>query len=209
LRTGVKKLKKLILCSLIVLVSGTSAFAINNFYIDAYGAFTTNKDAKIQYGGGGALGYNVTGDFNVIYKMFYTIGVKNPNTNYEYSLNTLSNLVGLEYVFPIGRLGWKSSLMAGISSLTIKAESDNPNPIVQNWDDNSKSGMGIAGYVTTGIVFNATQHVSPFLDLGFHYDYHTENFYYTADEGFSVFGFSVLLGVRVTIGNNRSIDADY
>jgi hypothetical protein len=185
-----------------------STAAAANVFVDGYGAFVGTGDARWQYGGGGALGFTLSRDFNILYRGMYTLYSKDSEfenvnftpTFYEFSFSHMMHMVGLEYLYPIDqfRLEWRSSVMAGFSSTTMEYKP------VSSGLTQTKEDMGLSIALWTGIQFNATQHISPFIDLGFHM-----SFYQSDLSNKHILGLHVMAGVRFYIGDNRGIDEGY
>jgi hypothetical protein len=197
----------------------SSAFALNNFYIDGFGSLVTTNDAKTQFGGGLGIGYNIIDSWNLVYKFqmdLYSETYHNTSKTMDYKY--MSNLIGVEYVWKFGRIGWRSSILAGMSSVTIPyVGNDFGSPTIytnHELDKDDYSG-GIVMAINTGAQFDLTQHVAPFLDLGFHYDIYSKekkDYNYNSlmnTSPIKLYGINVLVGVRITIGSNSSIGADY
>ncbi|MBN1533903.1 MAG: hypothetical protein JXA20_14635 [Spirochaetes bacterium] len=199
-------MKRILLGTLFAALFSTAATA--NVFVDGYGALVGAGSARWQYGGGGALGFTLTRDFNILYRGMYSLYSKdrdfeNVNYNptyYELNFDHMMHLVGLEYMFPIDRfrLQWRSSVMAGFSMTTMEYEP------VSGGLTQTKEDTGLSIALWTGIQFNATQHISPFIDLGMHM-----SFYQSELSDKSIVGLHVMVGVRFYIGDNRRIDDYY
>ncbi len=190
-------------------------------FIDVNGAFNGTQDAKYQIGGGGALGYGITKNLNILYRgMYSTISLPTktrtifppltsdrPSRVYSHILNA----VGVEYVFPVlkARMEWKSSLMIGYSMTTYSysyIKSDTMAiPAFSEIKIKELEDSGVCFAFWTGLQFIATQYMAPFLDFGFHYSYYNNEL---ADK--DIYGISVLIGLRFSIyWKNRSLSSDY
>jgi hypothetical protein len=203
-----RTLKRVLVILLFLSIASAPAFAINNIYIDGYGAMVGNNDAESQYGGGFLLGYNVTGELSFVYRNYFTSTSKKLEGEFkDYSYD--AHLVGVEYLKSFGRLGWRSQALVGYTSVDF--------PYVYNtgvYDNYSESGLGL--FVETGLQYDLTQHISPFVTVGYHYDMYSKEYptWNTAtlseeDNSVKINGLVFNIGVRFVIGENRSIDSDY
>jgi long-subunit fatty acid transport protein len=191
----------LILCCIIP----ASAFAVNNFYFDVGGTLLQNKDAKFNYGAAWGFGYNLVDKFNIVYHGAFAFAKTDPGETTEFSAQYISQGLGLEYVWYLWkRLGWRSSLLIGVVMLDISE----PNLTVL--EDYNSLGVGMG--LNTGVQWDVTQHVTPFFDVGFHYDYMFSKREYTATTALqqvNVYGITLQLGIRFVFGRNKSIDSEY
>ncbi len=203
-------MKRVLVILLFLFIASAPAFAINNIYIDAYGAMVGNNDAKSQYGGGVLLGYNVTGGLSFVYRNYFTTASEKLEGKFrDYSYD--AHLLGAEYLKSFGRFGWRSQALVGYTSVDIPYVYHTVVPLeIRNYDD---SGFGV--FVETGLQYNLTQHISPFVTGGYHYDMYSKEYQTTADyvnfkdNSVKVNGLVFNFGVRFVIGENRSIDGDY
>ncbi len=195
-------MKKLLII-LWLLFFSTGAFAIGNIYVDGIGAFTQTNDAKNEFGGGGALLYQVTDDFNLFVKNIYNkrkiqdetaIGEKYYN---EYSYNMA--VAGVEYLYNINKmpLFWKNAVGIGAGKVDIKEG--------YSWFKKEDSENGLCFALWTGVMYVFTQSISAYMDIGFHKTYFFNEF-----KDAKIMGFQVLVGVRFTAwGVNKSIFSEY
>ncbi len=199
-------MKRIVIGLFLIVIFSSAAMA--NVFIDGYGAFVGTNDARYQYGGGGAAGFTLTGNFNILYRGMYTIYAKdsefeivnNTGGYWEFSFYHMTHLVGMEYLFPIDayRLELRGSVLVGFSKTSLEYT-----PLLQGISQ-SASDMGFAFAVSAGIQFNATQHISPFFDFGIH-----KSFYSSELSDRNIWGIQMALGVRFYIVNSRSITASY
>jgi hypothetical protein len=191
-------LKKLFIILWLLLFS-TGAFAIGNIYVDGIGAFTQTNDAKNEFGGGGALLYQVTDDFNLFVKCIVNqrkitqtdIWGQNYYDKYKYFMGT----AGIEYLYNIKNLPlfWKSAFGIGTGKLDTKT------------DYIEKSDNGLCVAVWTGAMYMFTQSISAYMDIGFH-----KTYFFNELKDAKIMGFQVLAGVRFTAwGVNKSIFSEY
>lgn len=200
-----RTLKRLIMAGLLVFLTGTSAFAVNNFYIDAFGTTVMNTDARHQIGGGYNLGYNLLDNLNVIHRGI--ISSRSSLTAPDY--NYMAFYFGAEYIWYFwDRLGLRSGILAGVGMIDA---SQSATAYPAWWPGSTSTGYsseisdtGVSIFFNAGLQYNITQHVAAFLDMGFHYDIYSKDF-----ENASIYGEVVMIGVRVTIGKNKKIDAGY
>ncbi len=193
-------MKRIILTGMLIFLASTSAFAINNFYIDGFGTSVMNTDARHQFGGGYNLGYNLLDNLNLVHRGIFTSRESTSHPDYNYK----AFYAGAEYIWYFwDRLGLRSGIFAGMSMVDANWIGSKP----AWWPDTGNSDIkdsGISLLINTGIQYNITQHIAAFLDIGFHYDIFSKDF-----EEAAVYGESIMVGVRVTIGKNRRIDDGY
>lgn len=191
-------MKKLIITLFIILCGITSSYAV--FFIDGQGFYAATGDFDPVSGYGGGLGFSLTDDVNFLIK-----GGVESNTEKKDTINELTydyNFVtgGLEYVPSIDllnryRLYWKSSLNFGWAM--FKSE-------MPEVDDSDKSDMGFHVSFWTGLQFNFTQYIAPFIDLGYH-----KTFFTAGSSDLSITGWQAAFGVRFYIGGSRDYYAGY
>ena len=188
-------MKRILLVILICFLH--SSFANAKLYFDAIGAYTRTNDASDQFGGGVALGIDITRDVNFFLKGIYTTRTLHVNSNNEETYTYLMGLLGIQYSYQIMRLPvfWISSVGVGRSLIEAEYKST----------DSDVSDFGTALALWTGILFHWTQRVSPYFEVGYH-----QSFYQGDYSDKDIAGMQVLLGVRFTFfGINRSIFDDY
>lgn len=172
-----------------------------DIYVEGYGAYIGTKSAEWQYGGGGTLGFGLDENFGVLYRGMYTIYTATASSSnpQEESHSHMMHMAGLEYLLPLDmiRCEWRSSIMMGFSMTTLSYA---PTSGVEE----EKMDMGPALAFWTGIQFNATQHLSPFVDIGFHTSFYTQSL-----EEKQILGLHIMAGVRFYIGGNRRIANNY
>ena len=195
---------------LMLLVFTTGAFAIGNIYIDGAGAFTQTKHAKNQYGGGFGLLYKISDDFNIFFKSIFlqrkNIGV-DPGSGEEYYSKYKYKMFtgGIEYLYNINKmpLYWKNAVAVGGGTVEIKSNYDYdmfPNEYQTNEKD-----TGVCFAFWTGILYEFTQNLSGYIDLGYHKTYFNDEL---KDE--TINGKQVIVGIRFTAwGVNKSIYSEY
>ncbi len=169
-----------------------------NFSFDVIGAYNNVGDAKNQPGLGFGLGYQVHKDFNIITRTIFSFVTENKNKPDQIKYEHLMSMGGVEYVyfFPQYRLFWRSSFTIGYSETMIRSRTAT--------GDYELRDKGANFAFSTGIQWIATQHLSPFLDLGYHNSY-----YYGDFEESKIGGYQILLGIRVYIFNTIDIGSDY
>jgi len=190
-------LKKILIAIMIFCVSSTTAMA--KVYVDLNGAYINTGDAETQIGFGGGLAFSLSREFNLIYRGMKSSATKDANDWNEKNYDHMMQMLGLEYCMPISttRFSWKTSLLAGYSSTSLQKEES-------FWIyDYSDDGFAVAAW--TGITFNATQWLSPFIDVGYHYSYYTGEL-----QDDSISGLMVMAGVRICVwGPTKRIDDSY
>ena len=181
-----------ILFALIIIFSASVLKA--NFLFDVSGMYNDVGDAKTQYGLGMSAGYNIHRDIILSFKFYMSEVTENANEANETKYSYDSWGLGIEYGMPINqvRSTWRNSLVISMSS--TRAEE-------YGYDS---SDDGVSFLLTTGIQFNATQHIAPFVDIGYHYSYHTGNL---EDENIS--GVRINVGIRFAWFDTKNIDSDY
>jgi hypothetical protein len=188
-------LKKILLVILILFLQ--SSFANAKLYFDAIGSYTSTDDARDQFGGGGALGIDITRDVNFFLKGIFTTRTLHVDSNNEENYTYLMGLFSIQYSYQIMRLPvfWISSVGVGYSF--VEAEYKRTD------SDISDSGTALA--LWTGVLFHWTQRVSPYFEVGYQ-----QSFYQGDYSDKDIAGMQVLLGIRFTFyGVNRSIFDDY
>lgn len=193
-----KTLKRILLVLFFFLISSHLASAA--LLIDAMGAYTTTGDAKSQIGGGFALGYTVNRNFSILCRSIIGSTTKDAGTELEinYAYRMFMGAVEYNFYLPGLPIIWKSSAGLGGAETDIEFHSD-------KLTGAHGSEFGAAFAVWTGIQYVATQHVSPFIDFGYH-----KAFYFDKLQDAKIGGIQILLGVRVILfGNNKSLSEDY
>ena len=169
-----------------------------NIYVDANGALTQTIDAENQIGGGGGIFFDVRRDVNIFFRSIFNTRILHYGSDNEVQYEYHINLVGIEYLYNIYNmpLYWKSSIAMGIGNTNI----DFKDNTIQ---DSSDDGFCIAAW--TGLEYVATQHLSPFIDIGIHKSFYTKEL-----KNSNIMGAQILIGIRITVyGKNRSILSDY
>ncbi len=171
---------------------------MSNVYTDLMGVYNNTGDAETQYGYGFLLGIDIAKDFSFIAKGIMTEISENVNDPDEsnYSHDMFMGGMGYGYTIPAYRLVWRSSLLIGYSSTDIEER--------VSYVKSSANDSGICFEITTGIQWNATQHVAPFLDIGYHKSYYTSKL-----QDASIGGFQAMLGFRFYLFDVMSIDEGY
>jgi len=182
-------------------------------YIDLLGATTQTGDLKTQYGGGSTFACNLTNNSVFFLKGIYNFTVithpadASQINDQKDDYSFIMIMPGIEYHYQVSTLPifLKSSLGIGIGKgefepYEIMDPTSTTNIAPQNFSDN---GLCIAGWV--GLLYNATQRISPFLEIGYHYSVFMDDF-----KDADIHGIQVLFGVRFTVyGKNKEISSDY
>ncbi len=168
--------------------------ALSNLYGDFMGVYQDTGDAETQYGFGGLLGLDFSRDISFVAKSLFTEKSKKVDENItnRYIHNMFIGGLGYGYRIPAYRLVWRSSMLLGYSSTEIEVEGYNQN------DD------GFCFEIATGIQWNATQHISPFIDVGYHQSYYVNEL-----KDASIRGFQTMLGIRIHVFRVKTVDEDY
>lgn len=196
--------KSIITVALFFLISSS---AMANVFLDVYGAFLTAGDAEYQYGGGGALGVNFLPRWSFLYRGMYTFSSFDVNTHKEKKFEYIQNFLGVEYIYPIPKvyMGWKSSIMIGISQLNFHDKVIKYAAMIPYYDDRDRDDLGITIAFWTGLKFDVSQYVAPFIDIGYFYTIFSDEL---KDE--LIHGFHMMVGIRFNLwGKNRDINEEY
>ncbi|TAL29777.1 MAG: hypothetical protein EPN93_20785 [Spirochaetes bacterium] len=192
-------MKKLFLALAAVILGASMAHA--QMQIDLMGAYTGAGDAKSQLGFGGGLGMTVVPNVNVMFHIIDGQYTKNADEYNEVAYEHLMIQGAVEYGYRFAApLVWASSVALGWSKTGIEYNYSAPLADKESLDD---SGFSWAVY--TGLQWIATQHITPFLQLGYHMSMYTGGL----KDG-SIAGVQILVGVRFTVfGSNKGIMDEY
>lgn len=189
----------------LALVAAMAAPSLANVYLDAYGLFLTSGDAEYQYGGGAGLGIDFLPDAGFVWRGMYGFSSFDADTKKEETYGFMMQLFGVEYTYqvPQAYMGWKSSVMIGISELS--KEYKEYDTMSMDYKSRDKREIGMTVGIWTGVIFYVSQHVAPFIDVGYHYS--SFSGYFKND---LIHGAHIMLGVRFTLWQkNRSIYNQY
>jgi len=194
---GVYQLKNIFLALISVFIFSSVSYA--SVFMDLNGAYVMTGDAETQYGGGGAFGFSIAPDLSLLAKGTYSTVTKNLGDPDEMEYKHWTSLFGFEYtpIIPFlerYRLSWKSMFLAGLSSTEVSDTLNN--------EDYSDTGFAMA--IMTGIKYDATQNISPFINIGYHY-----SMYWKDMEDASINGFQAEIGVRFYFTGSRSYSDRY
>ncbi len=173
------------------------AFSLSNIYLDLNGAYTNAGDLETLPGIGLTLAYALHENVNIFNRNIFSATTKDPNTPEETEYSYYMYLAGFQYRYRISESAafWTISGAAGWTQAKYS--------IAQTGNDESDDGITLA--MTTGLLFEATQNVSAYIEVGYHYASYTGSFS-EAD----VKGFQFLFGIRFTVwGKNRPIFEGY
>ncbi len=173
------------------------AFSLSNIYLDLNGAYTNAGDLETLPGIGLTLAYAMHENINIFYRNIFSTTTKDPNTPEETEYGYNMFLAGFQYRYRISESPafWTINAAAGWTQAKYS--------ISQTGNDESDDGIALA--VTTGILFEATQNISAYLEVGYHFASYTGAFS-EAD----VKGIQFLFGIRFTVwGKNRPIFEGY
>jgi len=180
---------KFLLILLLVNLTAAKLHAIPNIYLDAAGALTDTGEDTMKFGGVGSIGVEILENTNALFR--FSLLKKEEKNGATYDQKILA--VGAEYVYPFFRFGWKNSIWGGLSMLGID---------VSGFPGISDSGVYLA--LHTGVEYDLTQHIAPFVEIGYGFSYYTGDL-----DGSNSHSFNFLFGIRVTIGGNKSISKEY
>mgnify|MGYP000907465669 CR=1 FL=1 len=194
-------MKRILLCLFIaiLLLPGNLSANIN---LDAFGGLNNTGDFKTHYAGGANVSFDIHRDVDFMAKYLYSTRTFNSGKDNEEKYAYMSGLIGLQYKYRIEGypLQWISTFGIGMA----KADKEYKIGVSPNLNTESKSEFGASAGVWTGILYNATQNLSPFLEIGYH-----KLGSISGKSDYAIQGYQVLAGVRYTFGANKSIYSDY
>jgi len=191
-------LKKVLAIILFLFISTANSFAA--IFVDAFGANVDAGDMENQIGFGLGLGFDINSDLNFIFRTAMTSVTEDKDKTTETDYEHFTALAGIEYVPHIPslrnlRMSWKNSFLVGMS---------NSEASMEQVQDGDVSDMGVACSFWTGLQFDMTQVISPFIDLGYH-----SSFYQNKLEDASIRGYQVAFGIRFYLTGSRDYAGDY
>jgi hypothetical protein len=189
-------LKKLLLIVFIFFISITSSFAA--FFIDGQGNYIATGELDPVTGWAAGIGFGLTDDVNFLVRASISETTENKDLatemNYEYAYAA----AGIEYIPPIPifekyRVYWKNAVNIGASMFEVSSK------------DGEDDGVGPGVYTSfhTGLQYNFTQIIAPYIDLGYHKSF------YDSSKDVSIKGYQVALGVRFYIFGNRDYEQGF
>ncbi len=192
-------MKRIFAIILFVFISTTNSFA--TFFIDGLGTYVNAGDMENQLGGGLGFGIDINRNLNFLFRAANTSTIKNQDKIDEVEFRHTTYMGGIEVIPELPalqkyRLSWKTSILAGVSS--SKAELKN------SYYGKDADEAGFACSFWTGIQYDLTQVVSPFIDLGYHSSFYTDKL---KDE--SIQGYQIAIGIRFYLTGNRDYAGDY
>jgi hypothetical protein len=168
-------------------------------HIDLMGAYTGAGDAENELGGGGGLGFALTPNVNFLFHAIMGSKTTNVNTSKETSYEHMmfQGVIEYGYHFQNNPFIWASSIGLGMSDTSIDYSSASAK--------DSLSDKGFTWAVYTGMQWVATQHITPFFQVGYH-----RSMYGSELKNATIGGVQVFVGARVTLfGGNKSIMDEY
>ncbi|HPR38109.1 MAG TPA: hypothetical protein PLT13_10985 [Spirochaetota bacterium] len=191
-------MKKVLAIILFIFISTADSFAV--IFVDAFGANVDAGDLENQIGFGLGLGFDINSDLNFILRTAMTSVTEDKDKTTETEYDHFTALAGIEYVPQIPalrnfKMSWKNSFLIGMSNSEVS---------VENVQDGEVSDMGVACAFWTGLQYDLTQVISPFIDLGYH-----SSFYQNKMEDASVRGYQVAFGIRFYLTGSRDYTGDY
>lgn len=176
----------------------TSA-AMANVYLDLSFGMLDGGDAGKQRGAALGMALTLHNEYLLKYRGSYTLLDDKGSVNTGLDDKSNSHMIqtfGLEYLFPVSdyRLMLRPSLMLGICKTDIEIGGKH------------KSDTGLSMGFFLGLDFHATQYISPFIELGYHYS--SYQIFYKLDD-YDISGITANIGVRFAFGGNRDIYQDY
>lgn len=184
---------------ILLILAGTASQSFASFYVDLMGAMVNAGDLENQSGVGLGLGYVLNDNIDLYFRSTYTLATKNSNQPNEVNYDHITAMAGATFVPTLPflerfRLNWKNTLLLGYTMSEVDEE------FTGNQIDDQ--GFGLAFW--TGLQFDATQMISPFIEVGYH-----KSFYGSKMDDFSVHGFQYALGVRFYFGNTKKYSKGY
>ncbi len=177
-----------------VLISST---AYANIYADFNGAYTQAGDLRNQPGIGLTLAFSIHPNFNFFARTIYGTVTKDPNTVDEIEYSYMLMTGGIQSVMRIRETPFFWTVSLGLGAADGEAE--------QNYTGMHAQENGFAVALWAGLLAQATQRISAYVEAGYHYPFYSEDL-----EDASVKGFQVTMGVRITLwGKNRSLFDGY
>lgn len=189
-------MKKLFLIVFIFFISITSSFAV--FFIDGQGNSMATSELDPVSGWAVGIGFGITDDVNFLLRASASEAIEDKGLagelKYEYSYAA----VGIEYIPPIQilekyRIYWKNAVNIGTSMFEVS---------FANGEDDGV-GPGVYTSFHTGLQYNFTQVIAPYIDLGYHKSF------YDSTKDISIKGYQVALGVRFYIFGSRDYEKGY
>ncbi len=173
-------------------------FATANVNADLYGGLSGAGDLDSLTSVGLNFSMGIHRDVDLMIKTMYSWRFETAEPDDE-KFTLMSGLVCLQHHYRITTLPlvWINTVGAGAAKA-----GKSYNVSATESDDDDFIGFQFALY--TGILFHATQKLSPFLEVGYHM---MTSMLGTAP--FDVYGIQALAGVRYTFGYNQSIYSDY
>ncbi|HSV97713.1 MAG TPA: hypothetical protein VLM75_12395 [Spirochaetota bacterium] len=181
------------LCGVFLSASVASAAV----YLDGMAAYTNAGEAETMLGFGAGVGFQAGENINIFIRGLAHSKTEDANTADEagYRHDMVMGVFEYAYAFSEVPFHWIASLGVGMTKTGVERK----NLMIE------LSETGVAFGAWTGFLWMATQHIAPYLQVGYHKSMYADDF-----EGENVGGYQVLFGVRFTLfGRNRSIDSDY
>jgi len=199
-------------------VSSSLRASSYNVYLDGQGSYIGLSYLGNSLGYGGNFAVKVHDYLNLTFNAMLASGTREGAYSGGETLHKIY-MGGIEILPPISilrkyRLFWRTSLLGGYSTSKIKYNLTFIPEFPYSRRNKESSGMALA--VKTGILFDFTQHLSLFFDLGFHKSFYQESsssalsvMLNTTDDKFGankVHGIMITGGVRVALFRNRDIE---
>jgi hypothetical protein len=189
-------LKKLLLIVFIFFISITSSFAA--FFIDGQGNYIATGELDPVTGWAAGIGFGLTDDVNFLVRASISETTENKDLATEMNYVYAYAAAGIEYIPPIPifekyRVYWKNAVNIGASMFEVSSK------------DGEDDGVGPGVYTSfhTGLQYNFTQIIAPYIDLGYHKSF------YDSSKDVSIKGYQVALGVRFYIFGNRDYEQGF
>ncbi len=181
------------LCGVFLSASVASAAV----YLDGMAAYTSAGEAETMLGFGAGVGFQAGENINIFIRGLTHSKTEDANTvdEAEYGHDMVMGVFEYAYTFPTAPFRWITSFGVGMTKTRVEQKSLSV--------ELSETGVGFGAW--TGFLWMATQHIAPYLQIGYHKSMYAEDF-----EGENVGGYQVLFGVRFTLyGRNRALSSDY
>jgi hypothetical protein len=199
-------MKKTVRTSLLLLLLLVPAASHARACAELFGAFVGAGDAGNQLGAGLGVAADITGNLNVIFRGSYSAARENGGEPSEVLHGLVLALAGIEYLAPVagGPFFWITGL-AGGGSYIYREQPVKHGAFTDFSNTQTVDDIGPAAAAWTGVLYQASQRVSLFLEAGYHM-----SLFFTDYEDEKIRGVTVLAGARFTIsGSNRSIYDGY
>jgi hypothetical protein len=203
-------LKRIPLSIVIVFIAVSMAQAKMHVEFPAF-SYIGTAVGHVQTGANLGLAYNITPDVDFLFRSSYNILTRNRGADDEEKYSYAFGIAGLQYKLDLNRFGisqliWTASLGAGYCMITAEYERLSKLKDAGADVEPKVTDMGPVAAIYTGVIYLVSQHISLFLDVGYHRVIYTLGDY----EDKTIHGGHLVFGVRFTFfGKNRDIFDGY